>query len=51
MVRMFSIVVVALWVTITILLHSIEGVNLVAWYLLATPLVVLRFIRAILLSK
>jgi hypothetical protein len=39
-------IVGVLWCTITILLHKIGNVNLVAWYCLATPLVAVRLYKA-----
>ena len=47
----FTVVVSVMLVTIFILLHNIEGVNLTAAYLLLLPMVVIRFVRAILLMR
>lgn len=47
----FTIVVSIMLVTIFVCLHNIEGVNLTAAYLLLLPMVVLRFIKAILLMR
>jgi hypothetical protein len=51
MIRLLYIIVGALWVFATILLHQIDGVNLVVWYLIATPFILLRLIRSTLLIK
>ena len=51
MIKLIYTFVAVLWITITILLHQIDGVDLVAWYLLATPFVVIRLIRSVLLIK
>jgi hypothetical protein len=51
MIRLLYTIVTVLWITITILLHQIDGVDLVAWYLLATPFVIIRLIRSVLLIK
>ena len=49
--RIFTAVVVIMLITIFILLHSIEGVNLTAAYLLLLPMVIIRFVRTILLIR
>ena len=49
--KIFYAIVFLLWLSATILIHQIEGVNLVVWYALATPFVIVRLIRAILLIK
>jgi hypothetical protein len=51
MIRLLYTIVAVLWITVTILLHQIDGVNLVVWYLLATPFVIVRLIRSVLLIK
>lgn len=49
--KVFYAIVLLLWLTVTILLHQIDGVNLVVWYALATPMVIIRLVRAVLLIK
>ena len=49
--KVFTAVVVIMLITIFTLLHNIEGVNLTAAYLLLLPMVVIRFVRAILLIR
>jgi len=44
-------VIACLWLSITIMLHVTGVGNLVAWYLLATPVILVRLWRAILLIK
>lgn len=47
--RVFNIlltVIVLLWITCTVLLHQIEGVDLLTWYILGTPLVIVRLVKA-----
>jgi hypothetical protein len=51
MIRLMFTIVTVLWIAITILLHQIDGVNLVVWYALATPVIVVRLIRSTLLIK
>lgn len=51
MIRLMFTIVGALWVTATILIHQIDGVNLIAWYAIATPFIILRLIRSTLLIK
>ena len=51
MIRLLYTIVGALWVFATILIHQIDGVDIVAWYLIATPFVLLRLIRSTLLIK
>jgi len=38
--------IVGLWVWCTILLHQIEGADMVTWYILGTPLVIVRLVKA-----
>jgi hypothetical protein len=49
--KVFTAIVLLLWITATVLLHQIDGVNLTVWYALATPFVIIRTIRAILIFK
>jgi hypothetical protein len=51
MIRLLYTIVGALWVFATILIHQIDGVDIVAWYLIATPFILLRLIRSTLLIK
>lgn len=51
MIKIIYAIIAILWITITILLHQIDGVDLLVWYLLATPFIVLRLIRSTLLIK
>ena len=47
--KAFNFIVLVLLITITILMHTIEGVNLIAYYSLFIPLIVIRLTRANLL--
>jgi hypothetical protein len=49
--KVFNFIIVVLLVAITILMHTIEGVNLIAYYSLFIPLIVIRLIRTNLLVK
>ena len=49
MIRLLITIVGALWVFATILLHQIDDVDIVAWYAIATPFILLRLIRSTLL--
>jgi hypothetical protein len=49
--KVFNFIIVVLLVAITILMHTIEGVNLIAYYSLFIPLIVIRLIRTNLLIK
>lgn len=49
MIRLLITIVGALWVFATILIHQIDDVNIVAWYAIATPFILLRLIRSTLL--
>lgn len=49
MVKIFLLTVAILVIAITCLLHSIEGVDLWVWYVIAVPLVLIRVIRGVLL--
>jgi hypothetical protein len=49
MIRLLITIVGALWVFATILLHQIDDVDMVAWYAIATPFILLRLIRSTLL--
>jgi hypothetical protein len=49
--KVFYVIILLLWITATILLHQIDGVNLTVWYALATPFVIIRLVRAVLLIK
>lgn len=51
MIRLMFTIAGALWITATILLHHIDGVNIIAWYAIATPFILLRLIRSTLLIK
>ena len=48
--KVFNFIVVVLVLVLTILMHTIEGVNLIAYYSLFIPLIVIRLIRANLLT-
>lgn len=49
--KVFNIIIAVLLIAITILMHTIEGVNLIAYYSLFIPLVAIRLIRTNLLVK
>lgn len=51
MIKILLTIVVILFITISYLLHQINGVNLYAWYVLGGSLVILRTLRSVLLIK
>jgi multisubunit Na+/H+ antiporter MnhG subunit len=48
-INVFYVVVSGLYIATCIILHSIEGVDLVFWYAITTPILLIRLIRALLL--
>lgn len=47
----FTVIIVILYIAIMVLAYHIDGVNTTALWLLFTPLVVIRLIRALLLCS
>jgi hypothetical protein len=48
--KTFNFIIMVLVLALTILMHTIEGVNLIAYYSLFIPLIVIRLIRTNLLT-
>lgn len=49
--HVFTLIIIVLYVIIMVLAYQIEGVNRTALWLLFTPLVIIRFVRALLLCS